>query len=294
MADLLDELWRDPFVEYPPPRRLELLGREELREPRLKLIEALAAEDWRRAMRVRQALRESTVDETERAAVELYTAWIYAERGEWDRALDYYQTVIQGARGRDQRALEIEGLLGVGLCEAKRDNFDPADHVLSYARELARGTDSRPLELCALRRRALAAAAAGRGEQAVALLDEALRTANEARELWMVARLEQVLDNLLSNALAHTPADGCITLRVAERDRWATVAVEDTGAGIAEEEIPRIFERFYRGDRARRGPGTGLGLAIVKEIVLAHGGAIEVESAVGEGTTVLVKLPRDL
>lgn len=192
-ADLLDELWRDPFVEYPPPRRLELLGREELREPRLKLIEALAAEDWRRAMRVRQALRESTVDEAERAAVELYTAWIYAERGEWDRALDYYQTVIQGARAWDQRALEIEGLLGVGLCEAKRNNFDPADHVLSYARELARGTDSRPLELCALRRRALTAAAAGRGEQAVALLDEALRTANEARELWMVARLEQDL-----------------------------------------------------------------------------------------------------
>jgi signal transduction histidine kinase len=105
------------------------------------------------------------------------------------------------------------------------------------------------------------------------------------------ARLAQVLDNLLSNALAHTPAGGQVAIGVAARGRWAVVTVADTGAGIPEAEMPRIFERFYRGDRARRGPGTGLGLAIVREIVNAHGGTIEVESVVGEGSVFRVRLP---
>ncbi len=191
--NLLDKLWRDPFVENPPPRRLELLSREELREPRLNLVEALVEEDWRRAMRVRQTLRESVVDEVERAAVDLYTAWIYSGRGDWDRALEHYQAVIQLARSLGRQALEIEGLLGVGLCETRRDNYDPADHVLSYARELARGLGSRRLELRCLRQQALAAAAAGDGRQAVALLDEALGAVNDERELWLAARLEQDL-----------------------------------------------------------------------------------------------------
>jgi two-component system sensor histidine kinase BaeS len=70
-----------------------------------------------------------------------------------------------------------------------------------------------------------------------------------------------------------------------------TLTVADTGAGIPPEELPHIFERFYRGDRSRHGPGTGLGLAIAREIAAAHGGTIDVASTVGAGTTVTVKLP---
>ena len=104
-------------------------------------------------------------------------------------------------------------------------------------------------------------------------------------------RLEQVLDNLLSNALAHTAGGGRVTVFVGVAPPWAELAVADSGSGIPPEELPRIFERFYRGDRSRRGSGMGLGLAIVQEIVRAHGGAIQAESVVGVGSKFTVRLP---
>lgn len=110
-------------------------------------------------------------------------------------------------------------------------------------------------------------------------------------------RLAQVLHNLLSNALRHTPAGGRITLRA----RAATaingslqVEVEDTGAGIAPEDLPHVFERFYRADRGRsreRG-GSGLGLTIARELVRLQGGAMGVESAPGQGARFWFTLPR--
>jgi two-component system OmpR family sensor kinase/two-component system sensor histidine kinase BaeS len=106
-------------------------------------------------------------------------------------------------------------------------------------------------------------------------------------------RLAQVFRNLLSNALRHTPAGGCITMRVAGADQQIVTQVIDTGSGIATEDLPRVFDRFYRGDksRSRRDGGAGLGLAITRQLVVAHGGQIEVASTPGAGTTFTITLP---
>ena len=106
-------------------------------------------------------------------------------------------------------------------------------------------------------------------------------------------RLTQLLINLLDNALAYTPPEGRITIRLKPIPAHVVLQVEDTGAGIAPEHLPRLFERFYRADpaRARESGGTGLGLAIVKEIAEAHGGAVAVESTPGQGTRFTVTLP---
>jgi two-component system phosphate regulon sensor histidine kinase PhoR len=104
-------------------------------------------------------------------------------------------------------------------------------------------------------------------------------------------RVEQVLVNLVHNAIKFTPPGGTITVSArVERDQLA-VAVADTGVGISAAELPRVFERFYKQDKARRSDGTGLGLAIAKHIVQAHGGAIRVESELGHGTTFTFTLP---
>jgi signal transduction histidine kinase len=106
-------------------------------------------------------------------------------------------------------------------------------------------------------------------------------------------RLEQVLNNLLSNALRHTPTGGRVTLGLSATANGARITVQDTGEGIASEDLPHVFERFYRSDRAReRGDGhTGLGLAIARELVRAHGGDISASSVPGQGTIVMVDLP---
>ena len=111
-------------------------------------------------------------------------------------------------------------------------------------------------------------------------------------------RLQQLFINLVDNAVKFTPAGGSVTLNAcahfgAQADAGIEIAVVDTGAGIAEKDLPRLTERFYRVDKARSRElgGTGLGLAIVKHIVLAHGGELKIESAINRGTTVRVLLP---
>ncbi|MFC4075755.1 two-component system histidine kinase PnpS [Salinithrix halophila] len=106
-------------------------------------------------------------------------------------------------------------------------------------------------------------------------------------------RFSQVLVNLLSNAMAYTPAGGKIGLSAGEDEKCWWIRVVDTGIGIPEEDLPRIFERFYRVDKARsrESGGTGLGLAIVKHLVEAHQGTIHVESQVGKGTTFTLCFP---
>ena len=106
-------------------------------------------------------------------------------------------------------------------------------------------------------------------------------------------RLEQVFSNLLDNALKYTPAGNTITLGARERGKDVEIFVKDTGQGILSTDLPHIFERFYRADKARSRDlgGTGLGLSIVKHIAQAHGGNVEAESTFGRGTTVRVRLP---
>ena len=106
-------------------------------------------------------------------------------------------------------------------------------------------------------------------------------------------RIEQVLDNLMSNALRFTPAGGRLVLSAEANGDKVSLRVEDSGAGIPSEELPYIFERFYRADKARqRHEGeTGLGLAIARSIVEAHGGSVSVESTLGKGTIFTIALP---
>ncbi|MEI7645949.1 MAG: ATP-binding protein [Chloroflexales bacterium] len=106
-------------------------------------------------------------------------------------------------------------------------------------------------------------------------------------------RMTQVLNNLVSNALRHT-TQGEIRLSVGQQDANVVLCVSDTGSGIAPEDLPHIFDRFYRADKARQrddSGASGLGLAIAKAIVDAHGGSISVESTLGHGTTFIIALP---
>jgi signal transduction histidine kinase/CheY-like chemotaxis protein len=105
-------------------------------------------------------------------------------------------------------------------------------------------------------------------------------------------RLRQVLYNLLSNAIKYTPEGGSVRVDVGESDGWASIAVSDTGVGIAEQDQPAVFEEFRQvGDPSERQEGTGLGLALTRRLVEAHGGRIELASRRGEGSRFTVFLP---
>ncbi|MDQ0231011.1 two-component system histidine kinase PnpS [Metabacillus malikii] len=107
-----------------------------------------------------------------------------------------------------------------------------------------------------------------------------------------IDRIKQIFINLINNALMYTPKDGAVHVEAKKQDGTVVITVSDNGIGIKTEEIPRIFERFYRVDRARsrNSGGTGLGLAIVKHLVEAHKGQINVQSKLGEGTSFIVSL----
>lgn len=106
-------------------------------------------------------------------------------------------------------------------------------------------------------------------------------------------RLRQVLANLVSNAVRHTTAGGTVTIRASQHGDVITIAVSDTGPGIAAEDLPHVFERFWRAEksRSRQTGGSGLGLAIVRDLVAAHHGTVTVTSPSGEGATFTIRLP---
>ncbi|RIW31600.1 cell wall metabolism sensor histidine kinase WalK [Bacillus salacetis] len=108
-------------------------------------------------------------------------------------------------------------------------------------------------------------------------------------------KLTQVLDNIISNALKYSPEGGLITFSIIEKDETIVVSVSDQGLGIPQDNLTKIFERFYRVDKARSRQmgGTGLGLAIAKEMITAHGGTIWADSKEGKGTTISFSLPYD-
>ena len=104
-------------------------------------------------------------------------------------------------------------------------------------------------------------------------------------------RVQQVVTNLVHNAIKFTPPEGQVTISAGASGDTVTISVHDTGVGIPADELLRIFERFYKADRARSGGGTGLGLAIAKHIIQAHDGRLWVESVEGRGSTFYVALP---
>ncbi|MDQ3792448.1 MAG: sensor histidine kinase, partial [Actinomycetota bacterium] len=105
-------------------------------------------------------------------------------------------------------------------------------------------------------------------------------------------RVLQVASILLDNAVRYTPEGGSVAVRVREQDGRAALEVSDTGVGIAEDQLPLVFERFHRTDPSRADGGAGLGLAIARQIAESHGGEIEARSKPGEGSTFTLLLPK--
>jgi signal transduction histidine kinase len=166
---------------------------------------------------------------------------------------------------------------------------DMQDLTLSDAGRLSLHRES--LDPAQLVNAAVQAASPHASQQGVALLVEELPALPpvyaDAR------RISQVLRNLLSNALAYTPAGGTVWVSAEPVDRSVRIDVRDTGCGIAAEHLPNVFERFYRADpsRARATGGAGLGLALVKQFVTAHGGEVAVASTPGSGSRFSFTLP---
>jgi len=162
--------------------------------------------------------------------------------------------------------------------------------ILSRLEGLDAALDREPVDLDAVARRAVELLTPAAREKRVEIeLQEEEVPAVQGD----AGNLERLLLNLLDNAIKYNRPDGKITVRVGRCGADALLEVSDTGIGIPAESIPRIFERFYRVDkaRAREEGGTGLGLAIVKHIAQAHGGQVDVESRMGRGATFRVRLP---
>ncbi len=168
-------------------------------------------------------------------------------------------------------------------------------HELAQAEARQLPLDLQPTQLNPLVRTTcdnFSPAAAEKGVEVQTRLADALPPANIDP-----ARIQQVLQNLLANALRHTPSGGSVTVSTHTASHNLQLTVGDTGEGIAPEHLPHVFDRFYRADpaRARDKGGAGLGLAIVRAIVEAHGGQIAVQSAgiPGQGTTFIITLPAE-
>lgn len=179
-----------------------------------------------------------------------------------------FLAAIDAAAGRQSRI--VEELLFLARADAGRLARDVGPVCLLEVLEEAAGAVSRP----------------DRPPIRLESLDPALLVPGSGSEL------TRLFTNLLENAVRHTPPEGTITVSASVEARSVTVTVTDTGEGIAPEHLPHLGERFYRVDPARSAGtgGTGLGLAICRSIIEAHGGRMTLESQVGEGTTVRVRL----
>ena len=197
------------------------------------------------------------------------------QRGRPERREEYIDRLMQQA---DWQAQLIERILQISRIDAGRVEMHPEptslNHALSYVEERFKSQAEDKKLLLEVH---------PAPENVIALVDP--------------SQLEVILDNLLSNALRYTPEGGRIALSTGLRKddgrTWAVITVADTGIGIPEDELPHIFDRFFRGDlpKEEQISGTGLGLVIVRQLVALHGGQITVESQEGEGTTFTVELP---
>jgi two-component system, OmpR family, sensor kinase len=179
--------------------------------------------------------------------------------------------------------------------EAIREESRRMRHMAEELLALARGDEGAPLEL--------------NPQDFGAVAQEATRIARDAAggrvsieyalpEHKIIAvfdrsRVRQALSILVDNAIKYTPEGGEVRVWAHESDGQVGVTVRDTGVGIPEEELPRIFERFYRADKARTRGGAGLGLAIARQIAEAHDGTIEVRSTLGKGSTFILQIPQN-
>lgn len=160
---------------------------------------------------------------------------------------------------------------------------------------LARGDEGAPLEIGVHDLDALAAEAAEASGMAAGGRPSVRHVPAGApvRAAFDRERVEHAVAILLDNAVKYTPEWGEVTVRTARRDGWVSLRVTDTGKGIPEEDLPYVFERFYRAEGARAVRGAGLGLSIARQIAEAHEGRLSVESEVGRGSTFTLRLPAE-
>ncbi len=199
----------------------------------------------------------------------------------------YVETLLDGG-------LEVPGMAEDRLNKINRE-VDELTQLVRELLELARLESGRDQpNFAALDVAELARNAVERLEAQADRADVALETAipSGVPAVWGDRRmLEGALVNLVHNAVKFTPAGGRVTVGAdGDGDTRVRLWVEDTGVGIPDEHLPRLFERFYKEDPARSGGGTGLGLAIVKHVALVHGGAVSVTSAVGRGSRFMITL----
>jgi signal transduction histidine kinase len=187
---------------------------------------------------------------------------------------------VAGTASREDRE-ELEQLLGVLDGETRRIN-DVVQQFLEYARppRLA----PREIDLAADVREIVEASRAMAEARGVSLACEPGRAVRATVD---PAQLRQTVENLVRNAIEATPAGGSVRVAVAGSPRAQTITVRDTGAGIAPEDLPKVFDLYF----TTKPDGTGVGLAVSQQIVSAHGGTIEVDSAPGRGTTMTIRLP---
>jgi two-component system OmpR family sensor kinase len=192
-------------------------------------------------------------------------------------------------RGAATRPEDLERSMSGIARETERMSLLVDDLLLLARLDEGRPLERKPVDLAAVVGQAVDAARVVEPDRPIELsVEPATVTGDEAR-------LRQVLDNLLANARAHTPATTPVTVRLRRGDGRVELTVADRGPGLAEEQAARIFERFYRADssRARASGGAGLGLSIVSAVTEAHGGTAEARPTPGGGATFVVTLPLD-
>ncbi|MBO0866308.1 MAG: HAMP domain-containing histidine kinase, partial [Mycobacterium sp.] len=193
---------------------------------------------------------------------------------------------------RQGAARDVEMLMSRIESESRRMGLLVDDLLLLARMEAQRPLERHRVDLLALATDAVHDARAIAPERKILL--EVFDGPGTPEVLGDEARLRQVLGNLVTNALEHTPESADVTVRVGTEGDHAVLEVADEGPGMSQQDAQRIFERFYRTDssRARASGGTGLGLSIVDSLVYAHGGRVTVRTAPGQGCRFHVTLPR--
>ena len=202
-------------------------------------------------------------------------------------------TVLKGkqevALNKRRSPVEYEEVLSVNLEEIDKMNA-LVENLLVLARmdRAENELQLKRVDLLPLLRRVIEDARPQAELKAIALRllasDEVSLEADESQ-------LGRVVSNIVDNAVKYTSDRGQIAVRAVRRGASVEITVNDTGPGIAREELGRVFDRFYRAEKSRTSPGFGLGLSIVKAIVLAHQGTINVASEPGQGSTFIISLP---
>ena len=229
------------------------------------------------------------LEETERVRRDFVTNVSHELRTPLASIQGYAETLLDGAVDdpeHNRRFLQIIRQNAERLAQLSSDLM-----TLSQIEVRARDYDFAPVAVNGLLTQASDSIRALTGKKGVSVLVEGLPVSTEVEG--DSASLYQALMNLLENAAKYTPEGGAITLGARREDDEVEFYVRDTGVGIPTDHIPRLFERFYRVDKARSRElgGTGLGLAIVKHLVLAHDGSVRVESEVGRGSTFYFRIP---